>query len=49
MKKLTTKEFKLLWRLKNAGKLNREIGAKLGLSANAVSHIVRTSHDYMRK
>ena len=48
-KPLTPSEFKLLWRCKNAGLYNIQIGIRFGLSATQVSRIVARTHDYMSK
>ena len=44
----TDKEFLKMWRLKNKGWSNTQIGRAIGRSASAVSAQVRASYDYMR-
>jgi hypothetical protein len=46
-KSWTVHEFRQMWKLKNAGKTNKEISKRIGRSPAAIARIVSESHDYM--
>jgi IS30 family transposase len=45
-KKPNSSEINKVWKLKDKGLSNREIGERLGRKPDAISHIIRKTHDY---